>query len=406
MNDRARWESLADALALDEDLPEAELGFVQQFDDPWVDEERQVYQQLVAAGVPTEPHHADRARAEATLAAFRRTATPPPSRWSGKSTVVGLGAGLLAVAAAAVVWVSQPLPDAVLAEHSRVSSGVLMVDGVELGSGEALPVDRWVVARDRACVQLRRARGCVSPSTRLRIHEHEHDDGQQLEVADGALEFTGDGEIATPLGIIEAHDGELTVEVTEQGMRLQSRDGGVELRDDDGSVEAVDAGAVITRGSMLAQRDAEPGDDASIELVVEDDDEQGGHSRRGSSRSRAVESSASELLAAARRHVGAGDTSRALTTYASLRRQHPGSPEAHAANVSIGELELRRGRAKSALRAFSRYLSAGGALAEEAHWGKIRALHRLKRTRDRDAAIDALRRAHPSSVYLSRATSL
>ena len=68
---------------------------------------------------------------------------------------------------------------------------------------------------------------------------------------------------------------------------------------------------------------------------------------------------------------------------------------------------MRRGRAKAALRAFSRYLSrGGGALAEEAHWGKIRALHRLGRRSARDAAIDALRRGHPASVYLDRVSAL
>ncbi|MCX4242556.1 tetratricopeptide repeat protein [Paraliomyxa miuraensis] len=117
--------------------------------------------------------------------------------------------------------------------------------------------------------------------------------------------------------------------------------------------------------------------------------------------------SASELLGTARRQVAAGDVDGALSTYASLRRQHPGSPEAHAANVSIGELELRRGRPQPALKAFSRYLQGGGgALAEEARWGKIRALHRLGRAADRDAAIDELRHHHPSSVYLGRASSL
>lgn len=151
-------------------------------------------------------------------------------------------------------------------------------------------------------------------------------------------------------------------------------------------------------------------DDETIEIEQTVDDATGTDAPdlapRRPSRTRPSSSSPSELLAAARGQVAAGEVERALKTYASLRRQHSGTPEAHAANVSVGELELRRGHAQAALDAFSRYLRSGGALAEEAHWGKIRALHRLHREADRDAAIDALRRAHPTSVYLSRASSL
>jgi len=130
-------------------------------------------------------------------------------------------------------------------------------------------------------------------------------------------------------------------------------------------------------------------------------------SRSTRARPPSASASASDLLGTARRQVAAGELDQALATYGSLRRQHRSSPEAHAANVSMGELELRRGRPKAAIEAFSRYLQGGGgALSEEAHWGKIRALDRLDRERERDAAIDDLRRTHPTSVYLGRASSL
>ncbi len=405
MNDTTRWEALADALATDDALSEEELRFVEEYDEADVALERDFYEQLASAGAAEAPRASDRQRAEETLAAFHRAQAPARS-----GVVVGLGSAVLAIAAAVVLWVSWPGPDTVLSpEPARVSSGALMLDDVELSTGEPLPIDRWVVARRRACVELGAARGCVSPDTRLRVHD------ERLELSEGTLEFSGSGDLMTPLGTVHAVDGSFAVELSGEQLRVKSQDGVVELRTDDGAVESVAPGEVATRSTeppMLANAESvevevESAGPAEPDLPIVEADLAPNPVPHKQGRARTPSQTPSELLGAARRHVAAGETGRALATYSTLRRQHPGSAEAQAANVSIGQLELRRGRAKPALKAFSRYLSAGGgALAEEAHWGKIRALHRLGRTGARDAAIDALRGAHPSSVYLSRASSL
>lgn len=112
---------------------------------------------------------------------------------------------------------------------------------------------------------------------------------------------------------------------------------------------------------------------------------------------------AGELLARARELVLAGAETKALAVYERLRRAHPGSSEAHVANVSIGEIQLQRGKASAALAAFDRYLAGGGgSLREEALWGRVRALHRLGRVDARDEAAGRLRKTFPKSVYLSR----
>lgn len=111
-------------------------------------------------------------------------------------------------------------------------------------------------------------------------------------------------------------------------------------------------------------------------------------------------------MSRARTLVGQGKLGRALAVYINLRRTYPKSTAAHAANVSIGQLQLQRGHAKAALRAFARYLNSGGPLAEEAHWGTIRALHHLGRVEDMTEAVERLRTSVPRSVYLKLASHL
>ena len=310
MSERERWEALADALAAGDELTEDERRFVDELGDPSVSQERALYDELAAAGRPQEPSASDRQRAEATLAAFRRSRAG--ARRSHRGVVIGLAAVAMAVAAAVLVWSSWLAPHAL--ETTAGDAGGFALEHADRGDREA----------GRA-----RARGA------------------------------GRGSSATP--------------------------------EPEAPTEPEVPAEVLPTPPEEPSEAAEPADAPPSR----------------STRARPPSASASELLGTARRQVAAGEVDRALATYGSLRRQHPGSPEARAANVSMGELELRRGRAKAALAAFSRYLQGGaGALSEEAHWGKIRALHRLDRTRERDAAIDELRRAHPSSVYLGRASGL
>ena len=80
------------------------------------------------------------------------------------------------------------------------------------------------------------------------------------------------------------------------------------------------------------------------------------------------------------------------------------SGEAHAALVPYGELQLSRlGDASGALVSFDRYLAAGGALAEEASFGRVRALRALGRKAEEREAIESYLRRFPNGAA---ATSL
>ncbi len=389
-----RWDSLADALATDEPLSPSEQDFVDRFDDPEAARERQLYQGLAQSGTPAPLLEQDRQRGEVTLAEFRRaSAGRRRTRW-----LVAVGSAVVAAAAAFVLWTGLPAPtEAVQAlPGATISSGTLMLDGVVLAEGDALPVDRWVVARGRACVEVRSGRGCISNASRVRVR------GEDLELETGALEFSGSGTVIVGDEHIEASDGafrvtaadgDATVEVTEGGVRLGDRDLRTGQHVD--LTESGPPGPLTTPDSVVAP-EPEPEQPPAAE------------SRPAPNRSGqpAKRRSPGELLSAARQHIAQRERGKALAVYGTLQRQHPRSTEAHAANVSIGKLELQRGKARAALRAYSRYLGKGGPLAAEAHWGKVQSLHRLGRTDKRDQAIEALRAKFPKSVYLRRAEQL
>jgi hypothetical protein len=97
--------------------------------------------------------------------------------------------------------------------------------------------------------------------------------------------------------------------------------------------------------------------------------------------------SAALLLENARRELERGNARAAHSLYERLRASYPASPEARTVLVTMGKLELDLGRAERALSSFEAYLAAGGALALEAHSGKIRALRALGRVDAERAAI-------------------
>lgn len=120
-----------------------------------------------------------------------------------------------------------------------------------------------------------------------------------------------------------------------------------------------------------------------------------------------VRASAGEMLAQARALSQAKKLGPAATAYEALIDAHPASAEARVALVSLGRVQLARGKAKLALSAFDRYLRGGtGTLTEEAHWGRIQALHALGRKSDRDAATTAFASKFPGSMYLPKAKAL
>jgi tetratricopeptide (TPR) repeat protein len=110
--------------------------------------------------------------------------------------------------------------------------------------------------------------------------------------------------------------------------------------------------------------------------------------------------SADERLAAAQDALAEGHADEAIARYETLITEYPTSKAAAIARVSLGRLLLRQGRTRDALAAFDAYLAGDDReLAEEAEYGRIKALHALGERAELAAAIDAFLAAHADSIH-------
>jgi hypothetical protein len=110
---------------------------------------------------------------------------------------------------------------------------------------------------------------------------------------------------------------------------------------------------------------------------------------------------AGELLRQALDLRARGRFGEAAQTYRKLATSHPGTPEARASLVSLGDLHLSRLHDPAqALRSFDAYLASGDrTLEQEAEYGRIRALRALGRTAQEREAIEHLLLGYPSGVH-------
>ncbi|MGD8859491.1 MAG: hypothetical protein PVI30_05725 [Myxococcales bacterium] len=108
--------------------------------------------------------------------------------------------------------------------------------------------------------------------------------------------------------------------------------------------------------------------------------------------------SAGELLARAQRARSERDYRGAVRAYQRLLRNHPTSGEARLAQVSLAQLQLAQGNARAALAGFDAYGRRGGALSQEAHYGKIQALRALGRTDEERAEIRRFLARYPEAL--------
>jgi tetratricopeptide (TPR) repeat protein len=140
-------------------------------------------------------------------------------------------------------------------------------------------------------------------------------------------------------------------------------------------------------------RIAEPGGGVSVVKA---------RTRRRFGKDRPAVASAADLLAQARTRRGAGDIPGAIAAYEELILRYPNVAASRTAMVTLGQLRLDLGQAKKALRWFDRYVEGGGALAEDAQFGRIRALRALGRRADEREAIDAFLAKYPSGSYAAK----
>lgn len=114
--------------------------------------------------------------------------------------------------------------------------------------------------------------------------------------------------------------------------------------------------------------------------------------------------SAAELFAEANARRSSGQVSEARRSYRELQQRYPGSKEALVSHVSLGRLEASNDPS-AALRHFDAYLARapGGALAEEALFGRATACESLGKRSEARATWQQLLQRFPSSIYAKRA---
>jgi hypothetical protein len=360
---------------------------------------------LAALGEVEAVRGEDLARAAGTLRAFksaRRQRTRARVAWAG---------GVAALAAAAVIAViTVPRGPSI-----EVDSGSFVLAQDRLDSGASVPTGEWMRVDDAgACLRVAERRACVGPGSRLRIAA---DGGIELErgrvrvdagvavrtpMGDLGSDAPVDFEVTPETGIVIVHEGMATLATSGWSTALEP---GTHALGE--TPEIVAATPAVTRRVPIpsAPPEDEPmitgGDDAPPNEAVA--------VRKPTPRASEPKAvpSASEMLVAARALSSASKLESAARAYQKLIDTYPSSSEAKAALVSLGRVQASRGKHAAALAAFDAYLGrGGGALSEEAHWGKISALHALGRTADRDRAITTLAAKYPKSVYLGKARKL
>ncbi len=324
------------------------------------------YEALAEHAVASE-HENDAAIIEAAIEAV--PVVPAAPRHS--AVRIGGMTVLVAVAAAVLVWLVWP-SEVVLrsAEGSWVSEA-----GDTVAQGDRLPEGVWLRVEGDACIGDGVARLCASPGTRLRVRDT---NGHGLDLNEGAVVVVS-GTWSVWSG------GEL--------VRLEAGD-------------SLDLGRPPPSTSDEVEQAPAPAPELDPPSPEVEPEETTGEAPEVDSKTPQTTRSrpdAATLVGRARKARGEGRLADAERDYAALLRHHPKSAEARAGRVALGQIKLRRGKAKAALRLFSVASKGGGPLAEEAAWGRIQALDELGRKDALKAAVEAFIAKYPTSVYRARA---
>ncbi|MBK8235098.1 MAG: hypothetical protein IPK74_06060 [Deltaproteobacteria bacterium] len=344
----------------------------------------------------------DLARGLATVQAFALT-----QRRGARMRAIAIGG--LAAAAALVLAVA--VAPRLRASGYAVEQGEFLVQQDRVLDGSSVARGEWVeVGANTACLRVARARVCGEPGTRLRVL-----DDRRIELDHGRVQIDAAIAVETTRGVVEGRDDGLVIAL--DGGALVLGEFAATLSQGSQRIELAPGTTLAAEpepgATTLARRPATDtsADEPAITLL---DDTASSETRptprkpssRDSARAPAIPS-AGDMLAAARELAAKGELAAAASAYQKLVTTYPSAGESRAALVSLGRVQASRGRHSAALAAFERYLAdGGGALAEEAQYGRIQALHALGRVAARDRAIDELAREHPRSVYLTKARAL
>jgi ferric-dicitrate binding protein FerR (iron transport regulator) len=412
----ARWRNLMEQQAIGEPLSADDEGFLASYRarDPEVRTEQDLLGELRQLGADDDVLAcSDDALVHGALADFdahapARTTTASPRR----GTWIAVGGVLAAAFAALWLWPRAPLdvevdpsptpiadatpdrappgdarpapssapeqppeaPPVIAAAPLVVRSGTF-VDG----DGHAVPLAAaidigTVTAKDDACLLAGATEACFAAGSRLAISRD--GDDTEITIARGRVQVRGEATVSTVVyqvagqRVVPAAVTVFVIEVSAEGRwSVDVSKGEVRVTERGGDARTVKAGQVRAFG---------PRSTTTITLT------------------------APQWLARARTARGAGDIDGAIAAYQGLIAHFPRAPAARTAMVTLAQLHLDAGHAKSALEWFERYLGKGGPLAEDAAYGRIRALRSLGRAAEERKAIDAFVTKYPAGSYAAK----
>jgi ferric-dicitrate binding protein FerR (iron transport regulator) len=408
--DCQRWVALADREAVGEVLAAGERAFQRSHEASCAEctREAAVWRALKSPPADAAPE-AEEVERILALAARRRTSSAPvplPQRWR----TAALAASVVACAAALVLWWTGANQRSagggqMLAKGALTIGSSLRRTAAASAASNAPPVEAG--ARPRCSEVIAGAMVCLARGAVLANRKLEGPD-RALEVARGRAVVSLSPQprgtsfsLSTAAGKVTAVGTIFSVEVAADGSTIaRVIEGHVLARVGEASGVSVRAGQSLRLGEQHPTPLSEQDRDLDLELLSWSgslERESAGPSSTAKPEPREAAATPADMLEYARSLRANGDFRRAADVYRRIHAANPQNPSGRAALVSLGELLLSLNDGREALNAFDSYLASGGALTQEAMFGRARALRALHRPAEERRAIERFIAAYPNS---------
>jgi TolA-binding protein len=410
--DCQRWVELTDREAVGEDLLTEERAFQHAHAATCADcaQEAAIWRALKAPAVELAP--AGEAERLVGLAAARLSIAPSiglRQRWKA-AAVAG---GVMACAAALVLWWSGSL------ERDSGEGGHLLAKGgatlgarlrrIPAAQGASRPQPVESASQAHCSEVIPGAMVCLASGTVIAARQLDGPD-RVLEVARGravvslAPQPPGTSfSLSSASGKVTAVGTIFSVEVGADGSTIaRVVEGHVRVRSgESGTTHSLVAGQAFHLGEPQPTPLVDQDRDLDLELLslsgsTERDPPHPATVAKAAD-TRGAPAAQPDTLEYARSLRAGGDFQRAADVYRRIHAANPQSPSGRAALVSLGELLLSLHDAQGALSTFDSYLAGGGPLAQEAAFGRARALRALNRPADERKAIERFVAAYPNA---------
>ncbi|MBL4684536.1 MAG: hypothetical protein JKY37_08105 [Nannocystaceae bacterium] len=344
----ARWCERQDAIAVG-DEPDGDAVLVGMTDPRWAREESfydglKVQVQSRPEGfIEVERAVIDDIIDQAILADDAPGIVPPRSSQASLRWLTPL----IAVAAAALLWVVWPGPDAT---RALAGTWVAQRDGTRHDGGGALPLAMWLVADDETCGSVGEAVVCASSGTIVRIGVPRPGALPRIEVERGSVT------VAHGTWTVVTGPGERTLSAGESFAVPASAVVATALPTGPGDVTAPAPALSAERfpDPSTDPHAVEPGTSVASQPAAPKHAEPSRPGRSGSSEDAAT------LLARARSRRGQGDAKRAAQSYARLIRLHLAALKQKSLAFPWVSCDCSRGARKRRYRCSSATWKTGG----------------------------------------------